>query len=116
VKKTEVLVLQLREEPYQMQAEVDDTNKKVGTILVYGKPLEVVSKFKYFGSTENEFADIFDEIRIRRQCAGQAYAKLGENVYENARLKHNTKYKAFVSIVISNKFMHRKHGIHCHLR
>jgi hypothetical protein len=37
-----------------MQAGADDTNKKVGTILVYGKPLEVVSDLKYVGSIENK--------------------------------------------------------------
>jgi hypothetical protein len=42
VRKTEVLVVQPRdtrchvEEPYRMQVEADDTNKKVGTISVYG--------------------------------------------------------------------------------
>jgi hypothetical protein len=84
-----------------MQGEADDTHKKVGTILVYEKLLEVVYD-KYVGSTENKFADIFDEIRIRRQCAGQAYEKLAEKVFENARLKLNTRCKALVSIVISN--------------
>jgi hypothetical protein len=81
---------------------VDGTNKKVGTILVYGKLLEVVSEFKYVVSTENKFADTFDEIRIRRQRAGQAYAKLAKNLFENPRLELNTRYKAFVSIVITN--------------
>jgi hypothetical protein len=105
VKKTEVLVVQPRdtrchvEEPYRMKAEADDTNKKVGTIIVYRKALEVVSEFKYVGSIENKFADTFEEIRIRRQRAGQA---LAENAFENARLKLNTRYKAFISIVISN--------------
>jgi hypothetical protein len=84
VKKTEVLVAQ----PRDTRCHVDDTNKKVGSILIYGKPLEIVSEFKYVGSTENKFADTFDEIRIRRQRAG--------------RLKLNTRYKAFISIVISN--------------
>jgi hypothetical protein len=108
VKKTEALVVQPRdtryhvEELYRMQAEADDTHKKVDTILVYGKPLEVVSEFKYVGSTENKFADTFDEISFRRQGAGQAYAKLAENVFENARLKLTTRYKAVFSIVISN--------------
>jgi hypothetical protein len=70
MKRTEVLVVQPRgtkchiEDPYRMQAEADDTNKKISTILVYGKPLEVVSEFRYVGSTENKFADTFDEIRI----------------------------------------------------
>jgi hypothetical protein len=54
------------------------------------------------GSTENKFVDTFDEIRIRLQRAGQAYAKLAENIFENARLKLNARYRAFVSIVISN--------------
>jgi hypothetical protein len=100
VKKIEVLVVQPRdtrchvEEPYRMQAETDDTNKKVGTVLVYGKPLQVVSDFKYDDSTANKFADTFDDIRIRRQCAGQAYTKLAETFLENARLKVKTRYKA----------------------
>jgi hypothetical protein len=38
------------------------------------------------GSTENKFTDTFDEIGIRRRRAGQAYAKLASNVFENARL------------------------------
>jgi hypothetical protein len=58
VKNTEVCVVQPRdtrchvEELYRMQAGADVTNKKIGTILVYGKPLEVVSEFKYLGSAE----------------------------------------------------------------
>jgi hypothetical protein len=92
VKKTEVLVVQPRvtrchvEEPCRMQAEADDTNEKVGTVLVYGKPLEVVSEFKYVGSIANKFTDTHDEIRTRRQRAGQAYAKVAENIFENAIL------------------------------
>jgi hypothetical protein len=106
VEKTEVLIVQPRDtschEPYWMQAEADGTNKKVSTILVYVKPLEVVSELKYVGRTENKCSDSFDEIRIRRQRAGQAYAKQAENFFENVRPKLNTRYRAFVSIVISN--------------
>jgi hypothetical protein len=64
--------------------------------------------FKYVGSTENKFTDTFDELFIRRQRTRQAYAKLAEKVYENARLKLNTRFMTFVSPVISKMLQARK--------
>jgi hypothetical protein len=64
-----------------MQAGGDDINKNIGTILVY-------PSFKRVGGTENEFADTFEKIRIRRQRAAQVYARLAETLHKTLHLKH----------------------------
>ena len=91
VKKTEVMVVDRK----------DGVNQDVN-ITVRGIPLKVVKSFKYLGSTENNVANMSDEVDIRVQKMGSSYAILSSRLFENHYVKAKTKFRAFEAIVLSN--------------
>ena len=71
-------------------------------ITIKGKQLNVVSSFKYVGSTENVVATMDTEINIRMQRGMAAFNKLAERLFENRYISLATKIRSFVVIVIGN--------------
>ena len=91
IKKTEVMVVDRKD------GVIQEVN-----ITVRGIPLKVVKSFKYLGSTENNVANMSDEVDIRVQKMGSSYAILSSRLFENHYVKAKTKFRAFEAIVLSN--------------
>ena len=92
IKKTEVMVVQPR---------VSQVMPPL-VITIHGKVLQQVKHFKYVGSTENDSANMTDEIDIRIRSMLVAYTKLAARVFENRNLNLVTRWAAFQAFVISN--------------
>jgi len=72
IKKTEVLVVD------RMVVVNQEAN-----ILGRGVPLKLVRSFKYLGSTENNVANMSNEVDIRVQKMGSSYAILSGTLFKN---------------------------------
>ena len=81
-------------------------------IYLGGKKLQDIRNFKYVGSTENRFANMDVEIRVRVQRMIIAFNKLEARIFQNQCLMMKVKLRFLMLSSYPTVYMHVVDGIH----